>query len=84
MVNLFMELNVIMCDLAIPMLPERNVPCNTHNIRCLEVIRDVSGRPTWRPFRCEKVLDALLAESNVILPCYPKLILQSSLCNTKR
>lgn len=84
MIHLLMEFNVIVCDLAIPMLPERNVPCNTHNIRCLKVVCDVGGRPTWGPFRCQQVLNTFLAKSNMILPCNTELILHPSLCKANK
>lgn len=84
MIHLLMEFNVIVRDLPIPMFPERNVPCNTHNIRCLKVVRDVGGRPTWGTFRCQQVLNTFLTKSNMILPCNPELVLHSSLCNANR
>lgn len=83
-VHLLVEFNVVVCNLPISMLHERNVPRDRHNVGCLEVMCDVSRRPTWRSFRCQQVFDGFLAKSNVILTCHSKFILNPSLYNVNK
>jgi hypothetical protein len=83
-VHLLVEFNVIVRDLTISMLHERNVPRDRHDVRCLEVMCDVGRRPTWGSFRCQQVLDGFLAKSNVILTCHSKFVLYSSLYNVDK
>jgi hypothetical protein len=81
MVHLLVKLNIVVCDLAVSMLHQRNVPRDRHDVRRLKVMRDVGRGPTWGPFRCQQVLDGFLAKSNVILTCHSKFVLHSSLYN---